>query len=182
MSPTAQPLIVTLVMAAPQQARLDALRDAFFPPRSFALPAHLTLLHAVPGACDDALVDETSTACSAQAPFPLALKTIIFLGRGFAVGADAPPLMTLRRRLQKRLWPHLGAQDRAVFRPHVTLANKLTPAAARARMAEAQAVWLPCQTQALGLSIWRYEGGPWGGERRILFAAGVEPMPERMCR
>jgi hypothetical protein len=44
----AGPLIVTVLMAAPDQAWFDRLRIAHFPPERNHLAAHLTLFHAIP--------------------------------------------------------------------------------------------------------------------------------------
>ena len=51
--------------------------------------------------------------------------------------------------------------ESAVWRPHVTVQNKVTPELARALQKELQATFAPFEVEGVGLSLWRYLGGPW---------------------
>ena len=53
--PDHPPLILSAVLDAPVQERLDALRRAHFPPERNHLDAHVTLFHHLPGAEEDAV-------------------------------------------------------------------------------------------------------------------------------
>ncbi len=63
--------------------------------------------------------------------------------------------------LQGRWHDQLTAQDRQRFRAHVTAQNKVSPWEARQSLAELRAAYEPVEATALGLELWRYDGGPW---------------------
>src|SRR5919112_1744177 len=56
------PLILSAVLDAPVQQRLDALRRAHFPPERNHLAAHVTLFHHLPGAEEDAVARALASA------------------------------------------------------------------------------------------------------------------------
>jgi hypothetical protein len=86
---------------------------------------------------------------------------LLFLGRGVAIRLEAPELPALRGRLAAAWAPWLGAQDRQPFRPHVTVQNKVAPAAARELHAALSSGFAPFPVEARGFLLWRYLGGPW---------------------
>lgn len=101
-------------------------------------------------------VAETTPPLDAQLAAPTKL------GRGTAIRVEAPGLRALRAELARRFAPWLGAQDaRGGFSPHVTVQNKVEPAAARALFDELSATWSPRPAQVEGLDLWWYRGGPW---------------------
>ena len=55
--PEPAPLILSAVLDARVQRRLDALRRAHFPPDRNHLDAHVTLFHHLPGAEEDAVAE-----------------------------------------------------------------------------------------------------------------------------
>ena len=163
------PLILSLTLAADDQARLDRLRDAHFPPERNFLAAHVTLFHHLPGPEHDAVAATLAEASASVAPFPVRVARLQSLGRGVALALDSDQLVRLRAGLARRWADWLTAQDRQGFRPHVTIQNKVDPAVAKALMAELSAGFAPWTVEATGLSLWRYRGGPWE-------AAGVFPF------
>ena len=166
-----RPLIVSLKLDAAAFARLDGLRRAHFPPALNRLSAHLTLFHHLPGErLADACADLAAVA--ARAPLRLRVSGLRSLGRGVALDVEGSGLMEVRRELARRWAPHLGAQDRQGFRPHVTIQNKVDPAEARAlrdRLADGFAPW---EATGEALQLWRYLGGPWAAEAELPFRGG----------
>ena len=155
------PLILSLTLAAHDQARLDRLRNAHFPPERNFLAAHVTLFHHLPGPEHEATVATLSAECASLARFPVRVARLQSLGRGVALALESEPLTRLRARLGRRWADWLTAQDRQGFRPHVTIQNKVEPSAAKALLAELSAGFAPWTVEATGLSLWRYRGGPW---------------------
>lgn len=155
------PLILTLKLDASAFARLDALRQAHFPPERNFLSAHITLFHALPGDQEEAIRQTLQRICTATPLIPLAFPTVRSLGRGVAVVVESPPLLDLRRRLATTWHDWLGAQDRQRYQPHVTIQNKVTGVVARQLYEQLAASWQPFSGQGEGLSLWRYQGGPW---------------------
>ena len=91
------------------------------------------------------------------------------LGRGVAVALASPELTAVRAALARAWAPWLTAQDRGKRDLHVTVQNKVTPAAARALHAELAVAVVPERTRAVALALWRYRGGPWEPVARLAF-------------
>lgn len=163
-----RPLVVTLALDTVSQERLDVLRRKHFPADRNHLPAHVTLFHALPGE-RAALVRDLLVEASSSAVFPVRVGEVQRLGRGTALRLAAPELEALHARLLRRLREQLGedamtAQDRQRLRAHVTVQNKVTPAAARALSDRLEVDITPWTAQAVAVELWRYDGGPWSAE------------------
>jgi 2'-5' RNA ligase len=155
-----RPLVVTLRLEDAAQRRFEALRAELFPPGRTAVGAHVTLFHALPAHLrDDAAAQLALLA--ATPPFPVAVTEVFGLGRGVAYRLAAEEARLLHRRLQDRWRPHLTRQDAQPFRPHVTVQNKVQPEVARATLDRLRRTFQPESTRAVGLELWRYDGGPW---------------------
>ena len=155
-----RPLIVTLLLDEAAQRRFDRLREAHFPPERNHLAAHVTLFHALPG--DQlARVDADLAGAAARMPFDVEVTGVRSLGRGVAYTLASAELAELRAGLAAAWAPWLTPQDRQRHAPHVTVQNKVEPAAARALLRELEAGFAPYAVTATGLALWRYLGGPW---------------------
>jgi 2'-5' RNA ligase len=170
----AQPLILTLKMDESSQGYFDRLRGLHFPPERNYLSAHLTLFHKLPGEREAEISAEIREVCQDRAPLALTVTGPRFLGRGVAYELSSSKLSALRRELARRWDPWLGAQDRQGFKPHVTVQNKVSPGRARILQEQLQATFSPFEVVALGLSLWRYLGGPWEPAGTYLFSARPE--------
>ncbi len=155
------PFILTLSLDAAAFARLDALRQAHFPPERNFLSAHITLFHALPGDQEAAIQQTLQTISAATPIIPLAFPTVRSLGRGVAITVESPALLDLRRQLATTWHDWLSAQDRQRYQPHVTIQNKVTAEVARHLYEQLAASWQPFSGQGEGLLLWRYRGGPW---------------------
>jgi 2'-5' RNA ligase len=165
----AAPLILSAVLDAPVQQRLDALRRAHFPPERNHLDAHVTLFHHLPGGEEDAVAAEVAAAVRGHPAPPVDVTGLQSLGRGVAVTLASPELARIRADLARTWTPWLTAQDRAERDLHVTVQNKVTPQEARALLAELTAGFVPERTRAVALALWRYRGGPWEPVARFAF-------------
>ena len=157
----ARPLILSLALAAEDQARLDRLRDAHFPPERNFLGAHVTMFHHLPGAEHAAIGAALTEVCAGVAPFAVRVARLQSLGRGVALGLESEDLVRLRAALARRWEAGLTAQDRQGYRPHVTIQNKVDPKVAKALLAELSAGFAPWTIEATGVALWWYRGGPW---------------------
>ncbi|MBE2317652.1 2'-5' RNA ligase family protein [Solirubrobacter sp. CPCC 204708] len=156
-----RPLVLTATLPAPEQAWLNAWREAYFPPERNHLAAHLTLFHALPGA-ERAAIEAELEAVAARTPPPAArADRLRFLGAGVAVDIHAPALVTLRAELASAWAGRLTRQDEQPLRPHVTVCNKVTPERARAVERELTARLVPRAFALPGLALFEYAGGPW---------------------
>jgi len=165
-----QPFILTAALEESAFDWFDDLRRAHFPPERNQVPAHLTLFHRLPGEHEAQIAETLKAACAAApGPLPIRVRGPWSLGRGVAYRLEAPELEALRADLARRFEPWLTAQDRAPFRPHITIQNKAEPDAAKALLAELQHAFEPFETEAVGLLVWRYLGGPWEPVARLPF-------------
>ena len=91
------------------------------------------------------------------------------LGRGTAIRIESPGLAAIRADLADAFAGLLVPQDKAGWRPHVTLQNKVDPAQARALRAMLDRDFRPRAVVIAGLAAWRYRGGPWEALSRHMF-------------
>lgn len=165
-----RPLILTLDLDEHATAWFDALRRTHFPPERLLVGAHVTMFHALPGPRAPAVTEAITALLDCMAPFPVAVTGLRFLGRGVAFTLAAPDAAVLRARLAQRFAPDLTAQDRAPWSPHITVQNKVAPDLARRTMASLGAA-IPPPVEAMGVTLWRYENGPWAWLRSWRFDA-----------
>ncbi len=169
-----RPLIVTLSLDPAAQRIFDALRTAHFPRERLHVGAHVTMFHALPPERLGDVLEESAVLCAGTAPFPVAVTRVRFLGHGVAYDLASPEAEKIRARLKSRFAPYLTRQDRAPWTPHLTVQNKVAPELARKTMADLPQQPVPGGITAIGLHLWRYEGGPWTHIRDVAFA-GSEP-------
>jgi 2'-5' RNA ligase len=155
-APEAIPLILTLEMDPASQAYFEELRQKHYPSGLNQIPAHLTLFHKLPQ-------ESVGVVHRAAHRTPFALRTdgLRSLGRGVAFRIQSPELMELHAELSESFRSVLTAQDQQRFSPHVVVQNKATPEEARRLLAELEAGFESFEVQAVGLTLWKYLGGPW---------------------
>ncbi len=155
------PIIVTATMGAADQRYFDNLRAAHFPPERNHLAAHITLFHQLPPSSLDEL-DRLVRVIAADTPPPAAhLREVYSLGQGVAFRIDSSALIAIRDRIADRFAGMLTAQDRGTPRLHITVQNKVAPAAARELLARLAADFRARPLEIAGLAAHHYLGGPW---------------------
>jgi len=168
MQPSA-PIIVTALFERADQAWLDAQRTAHFPVERNVLPAHLTMFHHLPPSLADEVGQRLGDLAREGAPVAR-VAGLISLGRGVAYRIDSPELED-RRAWLADIWADvLMPQDRAPWRPHVTIQNKVDPAEARVLLGRLKAEFRPRPLRIAGFASWYYRGGPWERHSRHMVA------------
>jgi 2'-5' RNA ligase len=167
---TDAPLILTLRLDDASFAFFNELRQQHFPPERNFLAAHVTLFHHLPGSQLAELSAALAEHCRTQPPLPLRVSSLRFMGAGVAYNLENADLQRLHRALQARWQAYLTRQDQQTLRPHVTVQNKVTPAAARALLEQLTATFEPFEATGTGLQLWAYRGGPWQALREFDFA------------
>ena len=158
---TDAPIIVTASFGREDAAWLTGQRRAHFPPERNQLDAHLTLFHHLAPSLAGELAQALATEARGVPPPRAELADVMSLGRGTAYRVVSPGLDTIRRRLAERFAAMLVPQDAGGWRPHVTVQNKVEPAAAKALRNELSAGFAPRPLAIRGLAAWWYRGGPW---------------------
>ena len=163
------PFIVTAELPADLFSWADGLRRAHFPPERNHLAAHVTLFHAFAPSLRAELLVLLKALAARHAPVPARVMGLMNLGRGTAIALESPAMLALRQALADHFHGALSAQDQHPPRLHITIQNKVDPAAARALQA-ALAGAIPARAFAFtGLGLHLYRGGPWE-------AAGIFPF------
>ncbi len=153
-------LIVTAELGHEDQAWLDRLRRAHFPPERNQLAAHLTMFHALPPSAESEARRRLAEAVTVPAP-PAWIAGLMDLGGGVALRIVSDGLDAIRDDLAAMFEGLLSAQDAQGWRPHVTIQNKVAAKVARALLAELERGFEPRPLAIRGLGLHRYLGGPW---------------------
>jgi hypothetical protein len=165
---SADPLIVSALLGPEDFAWLDGLRRAHFPPERNRLPAHLTMFHHLPPNLGPELRQRLGEATHAPRPHTEAAG-LIDLGGGVAVRIVSPTLEAIRAELADAFRFLLTPQDKAGWRPHVTIQNKVLPSEARALRSRLEADFRARPVRIDGLAVWAYRDGLWAPVSRHMF-------------
>jgi hypothetical protein len=97
------------------------------------------------------------------------LAGVIDLGAGTAFRVESEELGDIRYDLADAFRGILIPQDKAPWRPHITIQNKVQPREARRLQESLRATFQPRPLYIKGLASWRYMGGPWEPIRTHIF-------------
>ncbi len=165
------PIIVAAEFGPADFAWLDGLRRAHFPPERNQIAAHLTLFHHLPPSLLPELDMRLKAATRGVKRPDAAIVEPMSLGRGVALRVRCDALVRIRTDLVEAFQGMLTPQDQAGWRPHVTIQNKVDPAAARALLATLTADPTIARPLAItGIATHYYRGGPWEPIARYRFA------------
>lgn len=153
-------LIVTAELAVADFAWLDALRRRHYPAERNQVPAHLTMFHALPPSAEAEIRRDLGRHAANRAP-RAAIAGLMNLGSGVAYRIISDDLDAIRADLADHCHGLLGAQDNVGWRPHITIQNKVQPAAARKLLADLERDFRPRPVGMGALALHRYAGGPW---------------------
>jgi hypothetical protein len=132
------------------------------------VPAHLTLFHHLPPSLERELGQRLATYTAVPAP-RARISGVIDLGAGTAFRVESEELEDIRQDLAEAFRGLLTPQDRAPWRAHVTIQNKVEPKEARSLQQRLRATFEPRPLSIKGLASWRYLGGPWEPIRSHVF-------------
>lgn len=165
------PIIVTATLDDSDFAWFEALRQRHFPPDRNHIAAHLTMFHHLAPSLAPELKHRLAAETHGTMPPAAMIAGVINLGRGVAFAIRSPALAAIRERLADAFAPMLTPQDRARWRPHITVQNKVAPAEARALHTALEAATDSRPIAITGLAAWWYRGGPWEPLSRHRFDA-----------
>ena len=155
------PLVVTAMLPAALQGRAEGLRRAHYPAERNQVPAHVTLLRALPPSLESEARSLLARLAAEMPPVPAALGGVMDLGTGTALAIDSPAMLDLRALIAERFHGMLTLQDQGEPRLHVTVQNKVMRAEAKALQAALAATFRPERFTFAGLAMHRWLGGPW---------------------
>ena len=155
------PLVVTAELPPALQARADALRRAHYPADRNHVPAHVTLLRALPPFVEEEARGLLANLAAELPPPPAQLTGPMDLGTGTAIGVESPAMLEVRAMIADHFHGLLTLQDEGVPRLHVTVQNKVVRADAKALQVALAPAILPERFAFAALALHRYRGGPW---------------------
>jgi hypothetical protein len=159
-SPSARgaPLLITATLPPDVFAWADGLRRAHYPPERNRLGAHVTLFHGLPPSAD-AEVRRLLGELAARAAPEARITGLMDLDRGTALAVDSPLMVALHGEMAERLRGVIQQRDDRPLRLHITVQDKVAPAAARVLQTElaADLPLLSFRFHGLALSHWRDE-------------------------
>jgi 2'-5' RNA ligase len=143
------------------QRYFDLLREQHFPPERNYLKAHLTMFHALPPDDIETLTTLLAGVTIRRQPIDAEVFGLRSLGHGVAFELPSPALQALRGEIASAFQDKLTAQDRQIWRPHITVQNKVSRERAHDLLIQIQQRFEPWTAVIEGVKLWRYEGGPW---------------------
>lgn len=155
------PFIVTAELPGDVLAWADGLRRAHFPPERNHLKAHVTLFHAFAPSLREELRGVLRRIAAEYAPPRARVEGLMNLGRGTAIALVSPGMLALRAMIADHFHGALTAQDQHQPRLHITIQNKVEPAAARALQAELAPTLRPREFAFPGLGLHVYRNPHW---------------------
>jgi hypothetical protein len=161
-------IIVTALFGPGDDGWLQELRRAHYPAERNRVPAHLTLFRQLPPSAEGEL-SRRLARYAAMPPPSARIAGVIDLGEGTALRIESEELEDIRAELGEAVFGLLTPQDRAPWRPHVTIQNKVEPREARRLQQRLRASLEPRPLAIRALATWRYLGGPWQPVRTFSF-------------
>ena len=155
------PLLITAELPPDVLAWADALRKAHYPPERNRLKAHVTLFHALPPSSEGEVRRVLAELSASHSP-PMAVVTgLMNLGKGTAFDIRSPVVEALHADMVERFRGMLTKQDDRRIRLHVTIQNKVEPAAAKALQAQLGAGLERREFRFRALGLYAWEDGLW---------------------
>ncbi|KAK7756760.1 hypothetical protein SLS62_001203 [Diatrype stigma] len=179
--------VLTLATDAAHHDAMSALRKRYFPPTLLKVPAHISLFRALPGSQLPTITSDIRSvmlmaAASSQGDeeeeghkaFPICAQTQtpFRMARGVGVGiAGLRPAERWFEELQARWRGFLSRQDRARFRGHYTVMNKVDDEQAILRCLEelGRGGVKGSEGMVCGMTLWRYDRGWWHHHETFTF-------------
>ena len=160
--PQNYPLLVTLKIDDESFEYFNGLRLKYFPPEKIKIGAHVTLIHKLPGEEVTYIKSVIHDTASKTDVFKMQTVKLWKLGQGVAFLLESAEAVKVQAGLRDIWWGWLNPQDKQRgFKPHITIQNRALPEQASDLFRKLTAEFKPVEITALGLSLWRYLGGPW---------------------
>ncbi|QFU08596.1 hypothetical protein PARPLA_03192 [Rhodobacteraceae bacterium THAF1] len=154
-------LILTLGFEPDSFARLEPLRQQYFPPARNFIPVHVTLFQQLPENALNRVLGTLANAAAGEAPLPFQATGILDFGGGAAVDLECPTARALQTRLRNAWYDILTDSDDRLRKLHVTIQNKTDRETAKATQDSLRAGFTPWDGVFDSLLLWHYRGGPW---------------------
>lgn len=164
-------LAVTLALDAESQGRFDAEHRRWHPIHPAGTGTGLdpgtslgidtgpsvTVFHALPDALEERV--RVDLVQAAGPPFAVGVAGVLPLPGGVAYALASAELTRRHHALQQWWWDDLAEPDRRGLRPHITVQNGVSAAAARATVTVLRRAFRPYEARAEAFVLWRDNAG-----------------------
>lgn len=156
-------------MGDADQAWLDMLRRAHYPPERNRVPAHLTLFYHLPSSAERELRHCLQKIARASLAPAARITGLMNLGTGTALRIESPDLEAMREDLVEHFQGLLTPPDQARWRPHITIQNKVEVRTARRLQTTLAGERWDRAITLKGFAVWRYVDRQWGAVSKTYF-------------
>ena len=154
----ANTLIITVRIEDPAQSFFDEKRNAYFPRHCNYVPAHLTFFHAAPN--NISFIDSLKEAAN-QPENMLEANAVMPFENGMAYAVQNEHLQALHADLQEKFIDQLSGKDKKIWKPHITIQNKVTAFKALKTYKELSGNFKPYSFKAEGFNGYVYAKQKW---------------------
>ena len=165
-------LILTLGFDPDSFARLEPLRQRYFPPARNFIPVHVTLFQQLPESDLNRVIGTLAHTAMGEAPLPFRTTGILDFGGGAAVDLECAPACALQTRLRNAWSDILTDSDDRARKLHVTIQNKADRDTAKVTQEALRTDFQPWDGVFDNLLLWHYRGGPWERAGTFPFTGG----------
>lgn len=151
-------LIVTLKIEDNRQAFFEEQRKFFYPDFCNFVPAHLTYFHAAPNT--EMFLDALKKIASTP-PILMETAAVLPFTNGMAYAANNEYLQHFHALLQQNFSNDLSGKDKKIWKPHITIQNKVTAFRAHKNYQELSLNFEPFSFRVEGFSIYEYAKKNW---------------------
>ena len=151
-------LIVTLKIEANRQVFFEEKRKFYYPNYCNFVPAHLTYFHAAPN--NELFLNSLKAVADIQ-QILMETECILPFNNGMAYAAKNDYLQRLHAVLQQNFIKDFSGKDRKIWKPHITIQNKVTTYKAKKNYQELSANFEPFTFKAEGFNVYEYANKKW---------------------
>jgi len=154
-------LILTLGFDAHSFARLEPLRQRYFPAGRNFIPVHVSLFQQLPAQAMDRILAGLRQVAETTAPLPFRASGIMDFSGGAAIDIACKEALDLHGQLRRAWSDILTESDDRKRKLHATVQNKVDRDSALATQARLRAEFTSWDGVFDRLLLWHYRGGPW---------------------
>lgn len=154
----ANTLIITLKIESDAQSFFEEKRKQYFPNYCNYVAAHLTYFHAAP---DSSLFVDSLKAQAPQSAILMEANTIEPFNNGMAYAVKNERLQALHSDLQQQFLKQLSGKDKKIWKPHITVQNKVTEFKAQKSYLELAKNFTPFKFKVEGFNAYVYAKQKW---------------------
>ncbi len=163
----ANTLIITLKLEEAAQSFFEEKRSFYFPRHCNYVPAHCTFFHGAPNQPE---FIESLKKFAGQPEMVIETTGVLPFANGIAYSLSNSYLEEAHAQLQEKFSNHLSGKDKKIWKPHITVQNKVTAFKAESSFKKLAENFVPFNFKAEGFNGYVYAKQKWDFSFFIPFA------------